>query len=265
MEGDAIRLTQVFENLLTNAAKYTDEGGEISISMEREGDRAVVHVRDNGLGIAPAMRNRVFELFVQDERSVDRSQGGLGIGLALVRHLVEIHSGEVEAIGRTGGRGSDFIVRLPLISEAREPQPRPHDLNAPQRGGRVLIVDDDVESAESLALVLELSGFEIARAHDLESALATARRFAPDAVVMDIAMPVNDGFEVTRRLRALPELVATHYIALTGFGHAEDFARTRLAGFAGHFVKPVDPQELEDALRMLLAGNDGKAQSPPTS
>ena len=258
VEGDAIRLTQVFENLLTNAAKYTDEGGEVSISMVREDNRAVVHVCDNGLGIAPAMRARVFELFVQDERAVDRSQGGLGIGLALVRHLVELHSGEVEAVGRTGGRGSDFVVRLPLISEARQPQPHRHDLHEPGRGGRVMIVDDDAESAESLALVLELSGFEIARAHDLESALATARRFEPDAVVMDIAMPVNDGFDVTRRLRAMPELVATRYIALTGFGHAEDFERTRRAGFSRHFVKPVDPQELEDALRTLLAGNDGK-------
>jgi len=252
VEGDAIRLTQIFENLLTNAAKYTDDGGEISIELTREGEEAVVHVRDNGLGIADAMRGRVFDLFVQDERSIDRSQGGLGIGLALVHHLVQLHRGRVEARSEGSGRGSDFIVRLPLLAQAAVPPPQRHELRTEGRGGRVMIVDDDADSAHSLAMVLELSGLQVEQAHDLDSALRVAGRFEPDVVLMDLAMPGADGYEVTRRLRALPELTHTRYVALSGFARAEDAERSAREGFAHHFIKPVDPHKLESALRELL-------------
>jgi two-component system CheB/CheR fusion protein len=257
VEGDAIRLTQIFENLLSNAAKYTDDGGEISIELAREGHEAVVHVRDNGLGIADAMRGRVFDLFVQDERAVDRSQGGLGIGLALVQHLVRLHRGRVEAHSEGHGRGSDFVVRLPLLSQAAAPPVRRHELRSEGRGGRVLIVDDDADSARSLAMVLELSGMQLEQAHDLDSALRVASRFEPDVVLMDLAMPGADGYEVTRRLRALPELVSTRYIALSGFARPEDAARTAQEGFVHHFVKPVDPVKLERALQALLTPATG--------
>ena len=264
VEGDPVRLAQVFENLLTNAAKYTDDGGEVSIALAREDDRAVVHVRDNGLGIEPAAQGRIFELFVQNERSLDRSQGGFGIGLSLVQRLVQLHGGQVEAHSAGIGRGSDFIVRLPVL-DGRMPAAADEGAAAPPPagGGRVLVIDDDADAAESLAMVLEMLGFPVAQAANLESAVRQARGFVPEVVVTDLAMPGADGYEVMRRLKTLPELAGTRYIALSGFGQHQDFERTRRAGFAKHFVKPVDPAELEQALRELLGapgGTDGPAR-----
>jgi two-component system, chemotaxis family, CheB/CheR fusion protein len=228
VEGDSIRLTQVFENLLTNAARYTDEGGQMSLQLRRDGERAVVLVRDNGLGIGPSILSRVFDLFVQDERSIDRSQGGLGIGLALVRHLIELHRGQVEAHSEgMAGHAND--------------------------GGRVMLVDDDAEGIESTAMLLRLYGYEVESASDLESGLQLAGRFRPHVVLIDLVMPRADGYEVMQRLQALPEMAGgAAYVAISGLGRPEDFGRTAQAGFARLLVKPVDPVELDRLLQSLL-------------
>ena len=253
VEGDPIRLTQVFENLLTNAAKYTHDHGEISVTMEVVDQCAVIRVRDNGLGIAPGMQSRIFELFVQDARAADRSEGGLGIGLALVRHLVNLHRGTIDALSKGEGQGTEFTVRLPLLREA----PRPAQEAVPSSDGatgRVMIVDDDVEGGESMAVVLGIYGYEVQRATDLQSALQVARAFRPQAVLMDISMPGADGYEVARRLSAITEVGRDiRYIAVTGLGQPEDFRRSQEAGFAHHLVKPVDPNELDHILRQTMA------------
>jgi two-component system, chemotaxis family, CheB/CheR fusion protein len=254
VEGDVIRLTQVFENLLTNAAKYTPEDGEISITLEIVDQSALIRVRDNGLGIAPGMQSRIFELFVQDARAADRSEGGLGIGLALVRHLVNLHHGAIEATSDGAGKGTEFVVSLPLLPKAKRPTqaaPPAEDGAA----GRVMIVDDDVEGGESMTVLLKLYGYDVERATDLHSALQVGQSFRPHAVLMDISLPDADGYEVARRLRAMPEVGRkVIYIAITGFGQPKDFQRSEEAGFAHHLVKPVDPNELDQVLRRTLAG-----------
>jgi two-component system CheB/CheR fusion protein len=253
IEGDSIRLSQVFENLLINAAKYTDEGGEIRFDLSVVDGDAVVRVRDNGIGIQPAMRSRIFDLFVQDERSVDRSQGGLGIGLALVRHLVELHGGLIEATSDGVGTGCEFVVRLPLLPESSAPMPLEQPAESRVATGRVMVIDDDAAGAESLVVLLRLYGYDAQRAENLESALNLARRFRPQVVLMDLAMPGADGYEVARRLRALREMDKNAaYIALTGFGQPEDFRRTAGAGFSHHLVKPVDPADLDKLLRKTV-------------
>jgi len=252
VEGDAIRLVQVFENLLANAAKYTEDGGEIALSVEAEGGEVVVRVRDNGLGIAPGMKDRIFDLFVQDTRSLDRSQGGLGIGLALVRHLVEMHGGRVEARSEGTARGSEFEVRLPRLAQRPATVPRPGTRPEGQHA-RVLLVDDDVEAGESLAIVLRLMGYDAQFAPDLPGTLKAARELHPDIVLLDVAMPGITGYEVAERLRALPEMAqAAAYLTLSGFGQAEDFKRSEQAGMARHLVKPVDPEELDAVLQALM-------------
>jgi signal transduction histidine kinase/ActR/RegA family two-component response regulator len=250
--GDAMRLVQVFENLLTNAAKYSDDNGAISIGLEVEGEMAVIRVRDSGLGISPDMLPRIFELFVQDARSIDRSQGGLGIGLALVRHLVKLHRGAVEAHSEGVGKGSEFVVRLPMLPESRAPNPA---VRADPAGGksRVMIVDDDPDAGESMAVILRLYGYDVERAVDLDSAMRIGRAFRPQVLVMDIAMPGADGYGIVKRLSATPEMGnETVYIGVSGFGQPEDFRRSHAAGFAHHFVKPVDPVELDAVLRRAL-------------
>ena len=252
VEGDAIRLVQVFDNLLSNAAKYTDEGGRLWLTLRVQGDEALVRVRDNGLGISAAALPQIFELFVQDERSIDRSQGGLGIGLALVRRLLELQGGTVVARSEGPGRGAEFEVRLPrlLPPPASAPDVEP---DRAREGGRVLIVEDDPDVGESMAVLLRLYGYAVELAHDLEQALQHAREFRPQAVLMDLGMPVHDGFDVARRLRALPEMAdAAVFIGVSGFGRPEDLQRSREAGFVHHLVKPVDPDELDRLLRGLL-------------
>ena len=254
VEGDPTRLTQVFENLLTNAAKYTDEGGELSISLEVDGQEAVVHVRDSGIGLDPVIRAQVFDLFVQDERSLDRSQGGLGIGLALVRHLVEIHRGRVDAFSEGRGRGSDFAVRLPLIDAGAVPVAFGSPDQALARRVRVLVVDDDRDAAQSMAMVLGLYGYDVDTATDLGTALQAAADRTPQAVLLDLGLPGADGFEVARRLRAVPKLDATRFIALTGFDRVGFLRRDGADVFAEILVKPVDPQVVHRLLQHLLAG-----------
>ena len=246
--GDAGRLEQVVVNLLTNAAKYTEEGGRVWLTASQEGDEAVIRVRDTGVGIAPELLPRVFDLFTQAERSLDRAQGGLGIGLALVQRLVEMHRGKVEAFSAMG-QGSEFVVRLPILGTPI-PLPPIVQASAPTAGGalRILVVDDNVDSAESLAMLLQTVGHEVQTAHDGPTGLTAALGFRPDAVLLDIGLPKMDGYEVARKIRLAPRLAATPLIALTGYGQESDRQRSREAGFDHHLVKPVDFEKL---LRIL--------------
>ena len=255
LDADPVRLAQVVGNLLTNAAKYTEPHGRIWLTTHREGDQAVLRVRDTGIGIAPDMLPHVFELFVQVDHAATRSQGGLGIGLTLVQNLVEMHHGSVEAHSPGLGKGSEFGVRLPLSPlKSKEPDNRevgePGD-SAP--GQRLLVVDDNQDAANSLAMLLRLQGHEVRVAHDGPSGLETAKTFLPDLIFLDIGMPGMDGYEVARRVRTTPGLEKTVLAALTGWGQQEDRRRTAQAGFDHHMVKPVGPAALE---RLLIGLSD---------
>src|SRR5687768_11918143 len=246
--GDPVRLTQVFANLLNNAAKYTNHGGVIRVTTRRENGEAVVSVKDNGIGIAPNALSQVFDMFMQVDRSTRRSQGGLGIGLTLVRSLVGMHGGSVEAKSEGPGLGSEFIVRLPLLEEAAMPaEAQRRVLPLPSR--RILIVDDSRDGGESLALLLRMLGTEVALAHSGQAALDLIDGFKPDVVLLDIGMPGMDGYEVARRIRANPANRDIQLIALTGWGQDEDRQRSAAAGFNHHLVKPADV----DKLRQLLS------------
>lgn len=236
VDGDGTRLIQCISNVLANAAKYTDAGGEIRVDLRKEGGMAVVSVRDNGIGISAEMLPRVFDLFVQSDRALDRSQGGLGIGLSVVRRLIEMHGGEVWAYSAGLGEGSTFEIRLPRVAAPAaaethaEPERRLHR--------RVLVVDDNRDAADSLSLLLQTQGHEVQTAYDGEEALAMARRFGADLVLLDIGLPLMNGFEVAKRLRSGGS--AARLVALTGYGQPEDLRRSREAGFDGHLVKPID-------------------------
>jgi len=257
VEGDLTRLVQVVANLLNNAAKYTDAGGSIDLIVEASPHEAVVRVRDNGMGIPAELLPNIFELFTQGSRSLDRSQGGLGLGLALVRRLIEMHGGRVEAQSAGTGSGAEFIVHLPRIAAA----PVQDDSGAaggesPSKsaGVRVLVVDDNVDSAESMALLLSLDGHDVRTAFDGPDALKVAAAFQPEAVLLDIGLPGMDGYEVAKQMRALPGLQKALMIAVTGYGQADDRARSKAAGFDHHLVKPVDPEILSALLASLKTG-----------
>ena len=249
LHADAARLEQVVVNLLNNAAKYTDEGGHIWLSVQQEGDTAVLRVRDTGVGIAPELLPRIFDLFTQAERSLDRSQGGLGIGLCLVQRLVELHGGSVEAYSVLG-QGSEFVVRLPVMLTSTPPSSSPSTETAqpPEKGCRVLIVDDNVDSARSLADLLKMSGHDVRLAHDGPPALQTAINYRPDVVLLDIGLPGLSGFEVARRIRQQPTLKNIVLVALTGYGQETDRQRSLEAGFDHHLVKPADFGEVQKIL-----------------
>ena len=237
--GDAVRLTQVFANLLTNATKYTNPGGRIRVALERAGDRARVIVRDNGIGIAPAQLSSIFDMFTQVDRSNRRAQGGLGIGLTLVRSLIDFHGGAVEAQSAGPGMGSEFIVMLPIRSTQPARQSEPAAM-APIPARRVLVVDDNHDAADTLGELLSTLGAEVRVVHSGASALEAAEEFQPEVVLLDIGMPDMDGYEVARRLRAKPSHAATLLIALTGWGQDQDRRHSRAAGFDHHIVKPPD-------------------------
>jgi two-component system CheB/CheR fusion protein len=261
LEADPTRLEQVLANLLNNATKYTEPGGRIELTAAREGREVVLRVRDNGIGITPDLLPRVFELFMQADRSLDRAQGGLGIGLTLVHRLVELHGGRVEAHSAGPGRGSEFIVRLPLPAGSASPQ-TPADEAPPEpaspgrRSTRVLVVDDNRDSAESLAMMFGLDGHEVHLAYDGPAAVEAALAYRPEVIFLDIGLPGLDGYEVARRLRGMPELAGVLLVAMTGYGQEEDRRRCRDAGFDLHLVKPVDPV----TLRELLASPGSFAQ-----
>jgi PAS domain S-box-containing protein len=258
LHGDPARLAQVLGNLLTNAAKYTPEGGHVWLSAERQGGEVVLRVRDDGIGISPQMLPRVFDLFTQGEQALNLSAGGLGIGLTLVQRLVELHGGSVEAHSAGPGTGSEFVIRLPLPAEA------PPAAAAGPAGGagglpaatrRVLVVDDNADAAESLAMVLRLEGHEVLCVHEGAAVLEAARQFRPDTVLLDIALPGGPtGYELAGGLRQEPGLRGVLLVAVTGLGREEDKLRARQAGFHAHLTKPADP----GALRALLGTTSGR-------
>jgi PAS domain S-box-containing protein len=249
LDADPVRLAQVFGNILNNAAKYTPSGGQITVRAERRGSQVVVAVRDNGAGIRPEVLAHVFDPFVQGERSYNRSQGGLGIGLTLARNIVALHGGTIEASSAGLGKGAEVTVRLPLLAPAAVATAAQAALPATRIAGqRVLIVDDNVDAAESLGVLLRCLGAEVVTVHDGPAALEALRTQKPAAAVLDIGMPGMDGYEVARRARAAPDGADVMLIALTGWGNDEDRRRSREAGIDYHLVKPVDLQVLEDLL-----------------
>jgi PAS domain S-box-containing protein len=265
VEADAARLAQVFSNLLNNAAKYTEDGGRIELIAERAGNEAVLLVRDNGVGIPPEVLPRVFDMFMQVESAKDRSQGGLGIGLTLVRRLVEMHGGRVEARSEGPGKGSEFLARLPALADPEFKSPRKtadaSSASAAKGPRRMLIVDDNVDSAESMAVLLRLHGHEIRLAYDGQAALEEALTFHPEVIFLDLDLPKIDGYEVARRLRLEPATKDMMMVAMTGYGQEEDRQRTREAGFQAHLVKPVKFDEVEE---LLSSAPDNRSTDNPS-
>ncbi len=249
LDFDPVRLAQVLGNLLNNASKFTNRGGSLALTVERQPDWAVFRVADTGIGIAPGQIDRIFEMFAQADSSLERPLSGLGIGLALVKTLVEMHGGTVSVQSAGLGHGSEFTLTLPLFTEPPDLVPLPDlPVPAPLAPMRILVVDDNVDAALSLAEVLAFSGHTVQTAHDGMDGLDVAQSFLPDVVLLDIGLPHLNGYEVARRLRTLPHGQAVLLLALTGWGQPEDHARSAEAGFDAHLVKPLD----FDALELLL-------------
>ncbi len=249
LHADPVRLTQVFANLLNNAAKYTEHGGHIWLKARRSGEQVIVSVRDNGIGILPEMLPRVFDLFAQSDDARRRAQGGLGLGLALVRSLVQMHGGQVEVRSEGCDRGSEFVVRLPITAAvAKEEDTKMGEAAASHPSRRVLVVDDDHAVADSFAMLLEQLGVSVHVAYEGETALSAVSAFKPDIAFVDIGMPGMDGYETARRIRMLAEAQGIFLAALTGWGQEDDRRRSMDAGFDCHFVKPIKIDVLEDLL-----------------
>ena len=248
--GDATRLTQIFSNLLTNAAKYTPVNGKIWLETRVEGERVVVCIRDNGVGISAGLMPRLFHIFEQDGSTIDRSGGGLGIGLALVQNFVQLHGGTVKAASDGPGTGSSFTVTLPLSAPiAHAPVPATVELQAPDKSNgrealRVMLVDDNVDAIETMAEILRFSGFDVATALDPVEALALAESFKPEAAILDIGLPGMDGYQLAAELRRRLGTQPLRLMALSGYGLAQDYRQSANAGFERHLVKPVDCDEL---------------------
>lgn len=256
LDADPVRLSQVFGNLLINSAKYTDQNGEIRLTVTKDEGIVVVKVSDNGIGIAPELLSEVFGLFVQADHSSVKAQGGLGIGLTLVKNLVEMHAGSVEAHSEGEGKGSEFVVRLPLVMESNpiievQPAQPPRSSAASASGLKVLVVDDNKDAAKSLSMLLRLKGHEVQVAYCGPSALATAATYTPNMVFLDIGMPIMDGYEVSRHLRKTPGMENATLVALTGWGQAEDRKKTADAGFDHHLVKPPELSVLDKLISDL--------------
>jgi signal transduction histidine kinase/ActR/RegA family two-component response regulator len=253
VDADKTRLAQALCNLVSNAAKYSDPGSTIWLTVTREGNQAVVSVRDNGVGIPAHMLPKVFDLFTQVDRSLEKAQGGLGVGLTIVKRLIEMHGGRVEARSEGQGMGSEFVIRLPLVlSVVNEKQQQGSEPQKKQTGRhRILVVDDNVDSASSLAMMLKIMGSEVRTAHDGLEALEAAAAFRPDVNLLDIGMPKLNGYDACRRIRQQPWGKNIVIVALTGWGQDEDKKRSQEVGFDGHFVKPVEPVALEKLLAAL--------------
>jgi signal transduction histidine kinase/CheY-like chemotaxis protein len=251
LDVDLTRLAQVFLNLLNNAAKYTEPGGRIHLAAEREGGNVVVRVKDSGIGIVADTLPRVFDMFMQVDRSLNGSQGGLGIGLTLVKRLVQMHGGSIEARSEGPGKGSEFVVRLPvatLSSQGAHAANGEGEPAAPTIRHRILVVDDNRDAADTLAELLELTGHDLRTAHDGLEAVEVAGEFRPGVVLLDIGLPRLNGYEVAQKIREQPWGQGMVLVALTGWGQEEDRRRSRKAGFDHHMIKPVEP----DALLKLL-------------
>jgi two-component system CheB/CheR fusion protein len=266
LSADPVRLAQVLANLLSNAAKYTEPGGRITVTAEIEevhnGDApsVIVRIKDTGKGISTELLPRVFELFQQGQRTLDRSEGGLGIGLTLVRRLVELHSGRVRAASAGPGQGSEFTISLPLPTKPLAPLPPPATRPArPAMPCRILVVDDNDDGAHTLAMLLKLWGHDFRLAHDGPSAVKIADSFRPEVVLLDIGLPGMDGYEVARRLREEAGLKDVFLVAVTGYGQDDDRRRSRESGFDHHLVKPVDPEALEQLLAHFAAARGYEA------
>jgi PAS domain S-box-containing protein len=251
LDADPARLTQVFGNLLSNACKYTEAGGKITVTAQREGADVVVAVKDTGIGIPPDKLATVFDMFMQVEGSLERAQGGLGIGLTLVKRLVHMHGGSVEA--KSDGRGSEFVVRLPAMPADAATDLKPAAAPEPVQGHRILIVDDNTDSADSLAMLLRITGNETYTAHDGLGAIEAVEKHRPDVVLLDIGLPKLNGHDVCRRVREQAWGKNIVLIAVTGWGQEEDRRKSHEAGFDGHLVKPVDHERLSELLRSLTA------------
>ncbi|RFU49685.1 ATP-binding protein [Paraburkholderia sp. DHOC27] len=254
IHGDLTRLTQAFSNLLNNAAKYTDVGGEIRVNARTTGSHVTVSISDDGAGISPELMPKLFRIFEQGRTTIDRSKGGLGIGLALVKNLVELHGGSVHAASEGPGKGATFTVTLPLatgneIANAFAPRIQLPEISADRSGTRVLLVDDNMDGLLSMEAFLTDVGFDVATAFDPLQALDLAAQFRPDLAVLDIGLPGMDGYELALALRAQPQHAAMRLFALSGYGQVEDLKRSLAAGFERHFVKPVALMELVDALK----------------
>jgi len=249
VDGDLTRLAQSLSNLVNNAAKYTPDGGSIAVSLARRGEQAELAVQDSGVGLPPNMIGRVFDMFAQVNRTLGRSQGGLGIGLALVKRLVRLHGGEVRAESAGPDQGSRFTILLPLAEAPAAAVPAAAAAPAPAKPRRVLVVDDNEDAAESMAMLLSVLGHEVRVQRDGPAALAAAAEFLPQAVFCDVGMPGMDGYEVATRLRQDPRLTATLLVALTGWGSQDDKKRSCAAGFDAHLTKPASL----DAIIALMA------------
>jgi signal transduction histidine kinase/CheY-like chemotaxis protein len=257
VEGDPVRLAQVVANLLNNSAKYTEPGGQIWLTVSRQGGQVSISVRDTGIGISADLLPHVLEMFTQADRDKRRPQDGLGIGLALVKRFVELHGGGVEAKSDGEGRGSEFIIRLPLSQKQLSIQPDVPKIAPHQRFSsrqRILVVDDNQDAASSLALLLKLLGSDVETARNGRSALRALEIFRPSVVLLDLGMPDMSGYEVAHRMRDMPQFQGVTLVALTGWGQEEDRQRTREAGFDHHLVKPVNL----DALQVLLSDVEGR-------
>ena len=248
LEADATRIVQVLCNLLHNAAKYTEPGGEIRVSAAREAEDAVIRVADNGRGITTEMLPRVFDLFVQGERTLARSEGGLGVGLTLVRRLVELHGGSISAVSEGLGQGAEFVVRLPCGD--RQPVSAQQFPASPAGNGprRVLLIDDNRAANETLTDLLELWGHEVFTAETGVQGLELARSERPEVILLDIGLPDLDGYEVARVLRSEPETASLTVVAVSGYGQPSDRRQSLERGFDDHLVKPVEPAVLRELL-----------------
>ena len=258
VDGDVTRLEQIFSNLLDNALKYTPPGGTIDIVLEVDGDDTVLTIHDTGVGISAELLPHVFDVFVQGTSTLDRSQGGLGIGLALVRRLVELHGGSVDAESAGPGKGSMFSIRLPRIERIIEKEPHIMDTNE-QAKPNILLIEDNDDGREMMAMMLSCYGYEVRSAADGLQGIETAQSYRPDVALVDIGLPGIDGYEVARRLRANADTSGIRLIALTGYGLAEDQRRVLEAGFNMHLVKPVDIESLMKAIGSLTSPNGAAA------
>jgi CheY-like chemotaxis protein len=257
LDADLTRLAQVFSNLLTNSAKYTGRGGQIWLTAERRGGEAAVTVRDDGIGIPPEALGKIFDMFSQVDRSTERSAGGLGIGLALVKGLVEMHGGTVTAHSEGEGKGSTFNVTLPVLADRQEAATAAalaSDDGWAAAGRRILVVDDNRDGADSLAMMLRLLGNEVRTANDGLEAVEQAEEFRPEVMLMDVGMPRLNGLDATRRIRGHDWGKVITVIALTGWGQDGDKERSREAGCDGHLVKPVNLPDLQKLLAELGGG-----------
>ena len=253
VDADTTRLAQVFSNLLNNAAKYTERGGRVRLSVQQHGNEVTVAVRDNGIGIPAHMLPHVFEMFTQVDRNLERSQGGLGIGLSIVKRLVEMHGGGVEVKSDGHGMGSEFAVRLPVVLSVVQPQVDDTEPTGPSSRRRILVVDDNRDAAMSLAMMLQLMGNETKTAHDGLEALDVAAVYRPDLMLLDIGMPRLNGYDTAKQIRQQPWGKRIVLVALTGWGQDEDRRKSQDAGFDSHMVKPIEPAALEKLLANLKA------------